>query len=200
MQNSEFLNLEQHLLHDETPSTYLNEFIHSSYAKEKPFLMLARLEHTEQSPIHHPEGNAWIHTMMAVDQAAKIKDKSKDPRCLMWAALLHDIGKPDTTKRKNGRIVSYDHDQVGADLAREFLSLLTNDTSFINTVCGLVRYHMHILYVTKSLPYQDLKGLYSHTNYHELALLGYCDRMGRTNVDENEVAESVEKFLKMVER
>jgi putative nucleotidyltransferase with HDIG domain len=38
----------------------------------------------------------------------------------MWAALLHDIGKPDTTKQYKGRITSYDHDKAGALIARKF--------------------------------------------------------------------------------
>ncbi len=38
----------------------------------------------------------------------------------MWGALLHDLGKAPTTKIRKGKITSYDHDKVGAELVRNF--------------------------------------------------------------------------------
>ncbi len=39
----------------------------------------------------------------------------------MWAALLHDIGKAETTKNENGKITAYNHDKTGALQAEDFL-------------------------------------------------------------------------------
>lgn len=61
--------------------------------------MLHRLKGTEQSLLHHPEGDVWNHTLLVVDEAANVKNKSTDAAVFMWAALLHDIGKPDTTTK-----------------------------------------------------------------------------------------------------
>ena len=41
----------------------------------------------------HPEGDAWTHTMLVVDEAAKLRDEAKNPAGLMLAALLHDCTK-----------------------------------------------------------------------------------------------------------
>ena len=119
--------------------------------------MLASLKVTEQSSVHHPEGDAWIHTIMVVDEAAKCKDKSTDPHAFMWAAMLHDIGKPKTTRNRKGKITAYDHDRVGAELAREFLIVFISDRQFIERVVALVRWHMQILYVVNDLPFKEVQ-------------------------------------------
>ena len=137
--------------------------------------------------------------MMVVDEAAKVKSKSKNIKNFMWAALLHDIGKPSTTKVRNGRITSYDHDKVGEKLAKDFLVHFTEDDKFIDEVCGLVRYHMHILYVVNNLPYKDMKGIREKTDIKEVALLGLCDRLGRLGSDIEKEEETIRKFLKICE-
>lgn len=109
------------------------------------------LTDTPQSPLYHPEGSVWNHTMMVLDNAAVLKTKSRDSRAFMWAALLHDIGKTPTTKIKHGKITSYDHDVSGAELAVRFLSELTDEENHIEKVTRLVRWHMQSLYITNGL-------------------------------------------------
>jgi hypothetical protein len=101
----------------------------------------------------------------------------------MWSALLHDIGKPDTTRIRKGKITSYDHDKVGERLCIDFLEYFTRDKEFIKEVSALVRYHMHILYVLKELPYSDVNGLLRKVDISDIALLSLCDRLGRTGAD-----------------
>lgn len=192
-----YLDIENHLLNDEKPSDYLNEIYNNELFKEMPFNMLYKLKKVEQSPKYHPEGNVWNHTMMVVDEAAKVKLKSKNLKVFMWASLLHDIGKPSTTKIRNGRITSYDHDKVGEKLAKEFLLHFTDDNNFIDEVCGLVRYHMHILYVVNNLPYKDMKGIRESTDINEVALIGLCDRMGRLGSNISDEEKTIKRFLEM---
>lgn len=194
-----FNEITEHLLNDPIPSEYMNQVSTEARFKEYPFQMLLRLKETEQSKKHHPEGNAWNHTMMVVDEAAKVKEQSKNKKALLWAALLHDIGKPDTTKVRRGRITSYDHDKVGEKLCRKFLQSLSNDDKFIDMVCDLVRYHMHILYILKELPYADPKGLIKKVDIHEIALLCRCDRLGRIGVNREEEEDNYSKFLKSLQ-
>ena len=52
----------------------------------------------------------------------------------MWALLLHDIGKKPTTKVRKGRLTSYDHDIVGADMTKEFLTYFNEEENFITEV------------------------------------------------------------------
>lgn len=160
-----------------------------------PFTMLERLGETEQSPEYHPEGNVWIHTLMVTDEAAKIKRKSKNPLALMLAALLHDLGKPDTFKNINGKITAYNHDVAGARLSAEFLNALTDDGALIRSVSGLVRWHMQILYVTRFNRFSELSKMRHETDVREVALLALCDRLGRGNTDREEEIRNIGDFL-----
>jgi putative nucleotidyltransferase with HDIG domain len=191
-----YLDIERHLLEDQIPSKYLNRISADPLFWKPPFDLLAKLKQTEQSPQYHPEGNVWNHTLLVVDEAAKVRYRSASPAAFMWAALLHDIGKPETTRVRKGRITHYDHDKAGAVLARRFLLEFTENVEFIDRVCGLVRYHMHILYVTKGLPFADLGAMKRSADVEEVALLGLCDRLGRTTCDREKEKRDVSLFLK----
>lgn len=191
-----FNSINQHLMNDQVPSEYLNQVSQQPEFKIHPFQMLLELKETEQSKEHHPEGNVWIHTLLVVDQAAKRRHQSKNPTVFMWAALLHDIGKPATTKTRKGKITSYNHETVGAELANKFLSALTEDTEFTESVCSLIKYHMQILFVTKDLQFADIKGMEQESDISEIALLGLCDRLGRKGASKVEEEENIKLFLK----
>jgi len=63
--------------------------------------VLARLASTPQEPAYHGEGDVWTHTCMVVEamvNGGAYKRASAEERfVLFYAALLHDIAKPDTT-------------------------------------------------------------------------------------------------------
>ena len=184
--NEVFLNIEEHLLKDDKPSIYLNNLKFNGELDELPFYMIKRLERVDQSPKHHPEGNVWNHTMMVIDNGAKYRDKADDKRAFMWSLLLHDIGKFNTTKIRKGRLTSYDHDKVGEKEGREFLNYFTNDKKFIEKVTKLIRYHMHLLFLTNNLPYADKEGLRTSVNINDMSLVFLSDRLGRGGIDKNE--------------
>lgn len=175
-----FAKIVRHLEYDEKPSEYLNGLLDEPVFAQESFRPLYLLSKTEQSPKYHPEGNAWVHTTMVVDQAAKVKARSTRPKEFMIACLLHDIGKPQTTAVRKGRITSYGHDEAVA------------------YIVSLVRYHMHILYVIKNLPFARTRQMKKEACIQDVALLGYCDRMGRTGANEEEERETIEKFYELV--
>lgn len=188
--------INNHLLMDEKPSEYFNGILDVPIFKEHPFRMLYNLKTAEQSPVHHPEGNAWKHTMLVIDHAAVQKHKSKNEKVFMWAALLHDIGKPPTTRVRKGKITSYDHEKVGAVMAKEFMEEFSKDEKFIKKVCALIRWHMQILHVVKDMPFGNIKSMKEETDVNEVALLGYCDRMGRKDPDMEREKQNIALFLK----
>ncbi|MEA4842016.1 MAG: HDIG domain-containing protein [[Clostridium] symbiosum] len=190
-----YTELTKHLVEDAKPSEYLNRISHSGGFNAFPFSMLKALEKVPQSPVHHPEGCVWNHVCLVVDQAALVRQKSHAPTAFMWAALLHDIGKAKTTRMRRGKITAYDHDTVGAELCIEFLSHLTEDEAFIKMVSMLVKYHMHTLYILKSLPFANIQGMNAETKIEEIALLGFCDRMGRLGSNIEEEQKNYQEFL-----
>lgn len=187
--------IEKHLLQDEKPSKFLERAVKTEIFSQMPYDLLKRMKKTEQSPQYHPEGNVWIHTMMVTDAAAERRKDSRDERVFMWAALLHDIGKPLTTRFRKGRITSYNHDVEGERLARRFLETFSEDKMFVENVCGLVRYHMQILFVTKEASRAQLEEMKRRVDIRDAALLGFCDRIGRVGVNRELERENVRAFL-----
>lgn len=190
-----YLEMRQHLMEDSKPSEYFNRIIHEPLFRKHPFNMLLKLKNTEQSPIHHPEGDVWEHSMLVIDEAAGIRNKSVNAEALMWAALLHDIGKPETTSLKRGKLTAYNHDKVGAKHSKTFLQALTDDSELIDTVAALIRWHMQSIFVLKDMPYTDIEGMTKETDVEEEALLCLCDKLGRLNVDRKLEEEKIRLFL-----
>ena len=65
------------------------------------FPVLRKLASTPQDPYYHAEGDVWTHTCMVLQALLASRDYANandDERfVLFYAALLHDIAKPDTT-------------------------------------------------------------------------------------------------------
>jgi tRNA nucleotidyltransferase (CCA-adding enzyme) len=199
--NIYYEEFDKHLMNDIKPSEYFNkvenkELLHQVY----PFTLLWDLINVEQSPVHHPEGNVWIHTMLVVDNAAVHRHLSKEPKVFMWSALLHDLGKATTTKIRKGKITSYDHDTEGEKLTLKFLESFTEDRFFINKVCKMVRWHMQTLFVVKELPFANIKLMLSEVPLEEIALLSLCDRLGRGEMTERKIKEEKENVRIFIEK
>lgn len=188
-----------HLLEDEKPSIYFNRLIEEKkYPNEYPYTLLSDLLDIPQSPVHHPEGNVWYHVMMVTDYAAKYKENSDNPIVFMWAALLHDLGKKTATRLKKGRIVAYDHDSYGEEPAKDFMQTLSGDEHLSYEVSKLVRWHMQPLYMELHLPFLNLKDLSKSTLLSEIALLSYCDRLGRGKMTPDSIDNEFYKTLKFI--
>jgi len=76
---------------------------------------LIPLASTPQDPEWHPEGDVWVHTLLALDEARRLIDDLDLPRALavMLGTLCHDLGKPATTRVEDGRIRSRGHEEAG---------------------------------------------------------------------------------------
>lgn len=96
---------------------------------------VAALDGLIQDPAFHPEGDALVHTLLAVREACSL---SPDP-AVRAAALLHDTGKALSAL---GDGTFRDHDVTGADLARQRMTLWAWPSPLVETVAPLVRRHM----------------------------------------------------------
>lgn len=108
-----------------------------------PEISALRLERDE----HLQHKDVYAHSMTVLRQAMEQED-SDSPEgspdlILRWAALLHDIGKPDTRAVKPGGGVTFHHHEVvGAKLARRRLRALRYPKHVISDISQLVYLHM----------------------------------------------------------
>jgi len=99
---------------------------------------LSVMKSTSQNPKHHPEGNVWNHTVLALEFL-----NVRTPETL-WAALLHDVGKIYTTRGYGDNITSYDHETAGSVEAERILKMFKCSNKLIKEVSYLVQNHMRI--------------------------------------------------------
>lgn len=99
---------------------------------------VAAMVGVQQPPEFHPEGDVFVHTLLAVEAV--------EPRtaALAWGALLHDVGKPPTF-RVEERIRFDGHVGLGMEMAQEILTRLRFDNETIAHVVELVHLHLKFM-------------------------------------------------------
>jgi len=95
------------------------------------------LKGIEQPKHGHHEGDAFQHTMMVIDSASWREDNH--PR-IMWAALLHDIGKALTPREEWP--AHHGHEKAGEPLVRQALGRLRAPRDVLNFAAVTCRQHM----------------------------------------------------------
>jgi tRNA nucleotidyltransferase (CCA-adding enzyme) len=82
---------------------------------EKLFPELLACVGCPQEKEWHPEGDVWVHTLLAMDVARREARGLPYAReaTVMLAVLCHDLGKPSTTAFIDGRIRSLEHEEAG---------------------------------------------------------------------------------------
>ena len=176
-----FSELEKALLKAEKPSEFF-QFLRDIQQLHLWFPEIEALIGVPQNPVHHPEGDVWNHTMMVLDQAARLRDQARQPLSFMLSALCHDLGKPKTTALEDGVLRSIGHEQAGVPLAEQFLSRITHETRLHKYVLNMVALHMYPNQRAKQGSSQKaMNHLFDSSLCPEdLLLLAKADHTGRT--------------------
>ena len=133
--------LKKALLKSDRPSIFF-QVLREMDQLDHWFPELAALIGVPQNPTFHAEGDVWNHTMMVLDEAAKLRQQTKNPYWFMLAALTHDFGKAVCTEEINGVIHAYEHEKKGLPLVEAFLRRITTETKLVQYVLNLVELHM----------------------------------------------------------
>lgn len=155
------------------------------------FPQIEHLKGTPQSKEYHPEGDVWIHTLMVLDQAAKLRTgNATDDLVLMFSALCHDFGKPLVTKKdETGRLRAIGHEHAGVLPTKLFLEKLQASKDLSIKVSALVDQHLCPLIYTKNKAkdgtYRKLaRTLFAaKTSMEMLSKLARADHLGRTTTE-----------------
>ena len=142
---------------------------------------------------YHHEGDVFTHTYLALKSMP-----SDAPLHLVWAVLLHDIGKPPTLIREGDKIIFHDHAKISADIAKKILTRLKFSRIEIRSICYLVENHMKIAQIGQMRPNKQLSFLLDPL-FENLIELARADASGTypVNLDFiNKLEQSVELALK----
>ena len=123
------------------------------------FLMVEQCSGVQQDPKHHPEGDVFIHSIQCVEWAFR---ETTDID-LIFAALLHDVGKAKNT---------LGHDKIAVEM---LYGLVSEKTLF------LIEHHLRIWYLLtgEMRRRQKVLDLIGHPFLPELIHLARIDKLGR---------------------
>ncbi|SHI47026.1 CCA tRNA nucleotidyltransferase [Parasporobacterium paucivorans] len=86
--------------------------------------------------------NSIYHKYSVGEHTLAVLENTRGNHYLRWAALLHDVGKPDARiEDQDGRDHYYNHGKTGSEMAHQILRDLKFDKKTINIVTRLVKFH-----------------------------------------------------------
>ena len=164
-----------------------------------------RMKHTPQDPVHHAEGDVWIHTSLVLDALVSLVAWQQLPprarQIVFAAALLHDVAKPWTTRvAEDGRVTARGHSAAGALAARRILWSLGVDPVAREQVCALVTRHQLPFFAVED-PNGERRAVLASLEAPNrwLALVNEADGLGRTCADPQRLADNVALYRAMCE-
>ncbi len=166
------------------------------------FDWIRAMKGVEQDPVHHAEGDVWVHTRLVAEAMARLdafRHRLDDERraIAFAAALLHDVAKPTSTQvGGDGRVTAKGHSAKGAALARRILWRAGAPFHARETCAGLVRHHQVPFWLLERDDPFELVARISHpTRCDLLALLAEADARGRTCDDRARILDNVALFV-----
>lgn len=151
------------------------------------------LAETPQEQEWHPEGDVWVHTLMTIDEAAKIAQRERlggdKSLTILLASLCHDLGKPMVTEYRGGKIISHGHEAAGEEPTKKFLATIGIDNLTRDKVVKLVTNHLipTMFYIEEAVrknkisdgAIRRLAQRIHPATIQELVLISEADHLGR---------------------
>ncbi len=126
-----------------------------------------------------PEGDLWDHTMLVL-RLLPVRPSFT----LVFAALVHDVGKPFTRANHHGRTSFHSHDQVGSRIADRLCRNLRLSNVERERITWLVAFHQY-LGEAKKLREAKLKRVLAQPGIDELLALHRADALASTGDTEH---------------
>lgn len=176
----------------------MNDF-YKNIIQEIPEIVpfLNDMKNTMQSKIYHGEGDVLTHSLMVLDEVEKLEISETEKNILRYVSVLHDIGKPKTTKIIDNEIHSYNHSKVGYFISLYLLDKTNLDFDTKREILFLIKNHIKPVHLIKkeNIEYEIIK-LSLQCNLKLLYLFSICDNMGRISSNIKETLYDIE-FLKL---
>ncbi len=121
-------------LGEETPQRFF-EVLRGCGALARVFPELDALFGVPQPKHHHPEEDTGVHTLMVLEQAARLTPDAR----VRFAALVHDLGKGTTPPAEWPRHIAHEH--RGVALVEQLCKRLRVPNDFRDLALAVTRYH-----------------------------------------------------------
>ena len=150
---------------------------------------IEEMKSVAQPEVYHKEGDVFVHTYLALKSLPP-----QTPVHICWAVLLHDIAKPSTMIREDGRIIFHDHAKESAKLAQTILKRLKFPNFTISSICWLIHNHMKIGQIQKMRPNKRLEFVLD-PKFPDLIELARADSKGTYPINLSLVSE-LERYVR----
>lgn len=133
---------------------------------------------------HHPEIDTGVHTMMVLQQAARL---SPQP-VVRFAALVHDLGKGTTPEAEWPKHI--EHEERGVALVEALCQRLRTPKAYRELAVAVTRYHLHYHRAAELRPNTLLKLLNNldafrrPERFEQFLLACEADSRGRTGFED----------------
>lgn len=122
---------------------------------------------------YHQEGDVYSHLLKAIhDMPEEWVNKE-----MVWATLLHDIGKPQTFEEKEDRIHFDGHAEKSAQIASDILRRLRFSNAEISKITWMIDQHMSVGLIPEMRRAHQVH-LFWNPWFEDLMKLHYCDENG----------------------
>jgi len=137
-----------------------------------------------QDPTKHPEGNAYIHSLLCLKH---MEDLTSNP-LMKAAALFHDLGK--------GKNLA-EHEKEGAEMAKNLFKSWAWPQKFVDEACSLIEWHWVPFNMPQTKKAAKLTLQKGPSWMEKLFLLGYTDTLAGSS-DVSRYLKNREQALKLI--
>ena len=143
------------------------------------FPELEKLINVPQSLKYHPEGDAWTHTMLVLDQAASLTDNI----LVRYSCLVHDLGKGITPIEELPRHI--DHEKTGIKLVEELSQRILAPNDWVEAAIVVTKFHLKIHRILEMKASSIIRMFYEMDAFrkphliHILSVACQADEMGK---------------------
>ena len=161
------------------------------------------LKTTPQTEYYHGEGDTYVHTLMVLEEIQKFFPylDEEEKEISWWAALLHDIGKPQTSKiEDDGHVSARNHAKYGYHIALEILENFDIPFTKKLHILNLIRHHGKTQNLEEKKDIDRIAIQMSLNLSNKLLLmLGEADARGRICNDLDDMLFNIEMFREAAE-
>lgn len=153
-------------------------------ALEKLYPEINALFGVPQTATHHPEVDTGIHTLMSLQQAAKITNDTR----IRFATLLHDLGKGTTPPEEWPRHIA--HEDRSLPLIKKLCERIAAPRDFKELALMVAQWHTHCHRAMELKPATVLKVLQSNDafrrpeRFQQFLICCEADARGRTGFED----------------